>query len=147
MKAFRVAAICLFAAVPFAVSVGQAQQADSRVPQPIREKSFPLGVTYNVVSLNGRALPGESPSVLLDENYRLRGFAGCNNYSAIAYPQQQQGIAVGPFALTKRSCERAVMNSEQAFLVALRTAARWDTEGHTMTISGPNGEIRLERAL
>jgi heat shock protein HslJ len=147
MKAFRVAVMCLVAVVPVAVSVAQAQQADSRVPQPMREKSFPLGVTYMVVSLNGRALPGERPSVLLDQNFRLRGFAGCNNYSAIAYPQQEQGIAVGPFALTNRNCDRSIMNSEQAFLVALRTATRWNTEGHTMTISSPQGEIRLERSL
>jgi len=152
MKALRIAAFCLLAALPATFSVAtvseaQSQQTDVNVPQPIREQMFPLGVSYIAVSLNGRAFPGERPAVLLDDNFRLRGFAGCNNYSAIAYPQQQQGIAVGPFALTKRSCDRAIMDSERSFLVALRTAQKWDVEGSTLIISGPNGELRLERSL
>jgi heat shock protein HslJ len=150
MKALRIAAFCLLAAWPATVSVvseAQSQQTDVNVPQPMREKMFPLGVSYIAVSLNGREFPGERPAVLLDDNFRLRGFAGCNNYSAIAYPQQQQGIAVGPFALTKRSCERAIMDSERSFLVALRSAQKWDVQGSTLIISGPNGELRLERSL
>ncbi len=147
MKAFRVAAFCLMAALVATGTSASAQQPDNSVPQPMREKMFPLDVSYVAVSLNGRPFPGERPAVMLDSNFRLRGFAGCNNYSAIAYPQLEQGIAVGPFALTKRSCEREIMNAEQAFLLALRTAQKWDTNGPTLTISGPNGEIRLERSL
>ncbi len=147
MKALRIAAFCLLAALPATVSVAQAQQTDVNVPQPMREKMFPLGVSYIAVTLNGRAFPGERPAILLDDNFRLRGFAGCNNYSAIAYPQQQQGIAVGPFALTKRSCDRAIMDAERSFLVALRTAQKWDVQGSTLIISSPNGELRLERSL
>jgi heat shock protein HslJ len=147
MTALRIAAFCLFAALPATFSAAQAQQTDINVPQPMQEKMFPLGVSYVAVSLNGRAFPGEAPAVLLDDNFRLRGFAGCNNYSAIAYPQQQQGIAVGPFALTKRSCDRAIMDAERSFLVALRTAQKWDVQGRTLIINGPNGELRLERSL
>jgi heat shock protein HslJ len=147
MKALRIAAFCLLAALPATVSVAHAQQTDANVPQPMREKMFPLGVSYIAVTLNGRAFPGERPAILLDDNFRLRGFAGCNNYSAIAYPQQQQGIAVGPFALTKRTCDRAIMDAERSFLVALRTAQKWDVQGSTLIISSPNGELRLERSL
>lgn len=159
MKVFRVAALCLFAALPFGASPGNAQQAgstpaeaearpaDERVPQPLREEQFPLGVAYIAVSLNGREFPGERPAVILDTNFSLRGFAGCNNYSAIAYPQPEQGIAVGPFALTNRECDRATMASERSFLTALRAGQRWRIEGNVLTISGPGGELRLERSL
>ncbi|MCG6122445.1 MAG: META domain-containing protein [Microvirga sp.] len=157
MKAFRVAALCLSAALPFGAAPANAQQpgpapeasrpVDERVPQPLREEQFPLGVAYVAVSLNGRDFPGEKPAVILDTNFSLRGFAGCNNYSAIAYPQPDQGIAVGPFALTNRECDRATMTSERGFLTALRGAQRWRIEGNVMTISGPGGELRFERSL
>jgi hypothetical protein len=96
MKALRVAALCLIAglalpAAPPAVQAQSEQQEENLVPQPMREKQFPINVSYTVVSLNGRAFPGENPAMILDTNFRLRGFGGCNNYSAIAYPQLEQG--------------------------------------------------------
>ena len=147
MTALRIAAFCLLAALPLALTAAKAQQTDINVPQPMQEKVFPLGVSFTAVSLNGRAFSGERPAMLLDNNFGLRGFGGCNNYSAIAYPQPQQGIAVGPFALTRRTCERALMDAERSFLLALRTAQRWDLQGSTLIINGPNGELRLERSI
>lgn len=152
MKALRVAALCLIAglALPTAPPAAQAQseqQEENLVPQPMREKQFPISVSYTVISLNGRAFPGENPAMTLDTNFRLRGFGGCNNYSAIAYPQLEQGIAVGPFALTDRECARDVMSAERGFLEALRAAREWDTQGNRLTLNGPRGELVLERAM
>ena len=57
-------------------------------------------------------------------------------------------MAVGPFALTKRSCDKTVMAIEQAFLVALRSSAKWDIQGRNLIIQTQNGgELRLERSL
>ena len=39
------------------------------------------------------------------------------------------------------------MASEQAFLVALRTAGKWDINGPTLIIKTQNGELRFERSL
>lgn len=153
-KAFRVAvsrmafagpllAACLVAAPVHA----EQREGENLVPQPMREKQFPVGVSFTVLSINGRAFPGENPAMTLDTTFRLRGFGGCNNYSAIAYPQPEQGIAVGPFALTNRECERQVMQSERAFLEALRAAQKWDTQGNRLTLEGPRGSLELERAM
>jgi heat shock protein HslJ len=49
--------------------------------------------------------------------------------------------------LTKRSCDKAAQAIEQAFLVALRTSAKWDMQGPTLIIRTQNGELRFERAL
>ncbi|MCC5976875.1 MAG: META domain-containing protein [Salinarimonas sp.] len=152
MKALRVAALCLIAglALPTPSALAQAQgqeQEENLVPQPMREKQFPINVSYSVVSLNGRAFPGENPAMILDSNFRLSGFGGCNNYSAIAYPQLEQGIAVGPFALTNRECGREVMSAERGFLEALRAAREWDTQGNRLTLNGPRGELVLERSM
>ncbi|MGP9819911.1 META domain-containing protein [Salinarimonas sp. NSM] len=156
MTASRVAALALLAALaaaPQASAQGgfgmpdPSEQQAPAVPPPMMPKQFPLGVTFEATTLNGRAFEGERPALTLDETLRLRGFSGCNNYSATAYPLRDQGFAVGPFALTRRECDNSTMQKERTFLEALRAAQTWDTEGPRLTIKGPRGELVLERAL
>ena len=117
-------------------------------PPPKQEKVFPVGATWIAVSLNGKPYGGDRPSFTLNQQFRATGFGGCNNYSATAYPLRQQGFAVGPFALTKKQCDKEVMNIEQAFLVALRTSAKWETQGSALIIRTQSGaELRFEKAL
>lgn len=112
------------------------------------EKKFPLGASWIAVSLNGKTFGGsERPAFTLDDRFRVRGFGGCNSFSTTAFPLREQGIAVGPLALTRRSCDKGLMAVETAFLTALRTSAKWDTDVGTLIIKGPNGEIRFERSL
>jgi heat shock protein HslJ len=112
------------------------------------EKRFPLGVAWIAVSVNGKPLSGvERPAFQIDEQFRVRGFGGCNSFSTTAFPLREQGIAVGPLALTKRSCDKGVMASEMSFLTALRTSAKWDTQVGSLVIRGPNGELKFERSL
>ncbi|WP_210496968.1 META domain-containing protein [Microvirga antarctica] len=159
MNALRLAALlAAFAAVPAAIAqtppvlgrpVGPTRGVDTKVPQPGQlDKIFPLGSSWVAVSLNGKPFGGaERPTFALDDQLRARGFGGCNNYSATAYPLREQGFAVGPFALTKKACEKGQMAVEQSFLVALRTAAKWDVNGSTLIIKTQNGELRFERSL
>jgi heat shock protein HslJ len=39
------------------------------------------------------------------------------------------------------------MSAERGFLEALRAAREWDTQGNRLTLSGPRGELVLERAM
>jgi heat shock protein HslJ len=128
---------------------GPTRQVDPKVPQPGQNgKIFPLGSSWVAVSLNGKPFTGERPSFKLDDQLRATGFSGCNTYATAAYPLREQGLAVGPFALTKRSCDKTVMAIEQAFLVALRSSAKWDIQGRNLIIQTQNGgELRLERSL
>jgi heat shock protein HslJ len=121
--------------------------SDTPVPQR-QDKTFPLGVNWVAVSLNGKALGGgERPSFQLDQNLRAKGFGGCNVFSATAYPLRQQGLVVGPFALTKKACDKALLDQERAFLTALRAAQKWDLEGGFLVVKGQAGELRFERVL
>lgn len=152
MRASRIAAICVLAAsvagsALVAPLAAQEARAGIEVPQPLREQQFPLGVTYEAVSVNGRAIAGDRPALTLDNTFRLRGFAGCNNYSAVAYPLQDQGLAVGPFALTRVQCDRATMERERAFLEAVRGAQQWSLDNGQLVLRGGRGEVRFERAL
>lgn len=123
------------------------REEQTNVPQPRPEKQFPIGAQWTLVSLNGRAVSGERPSMLLDAQLQAKGYAGCNTYQATAYPLQQQGFVVGPIAVTKRACESGAMANETAFLRMLRAARKWDLVEGRLVLQGQAGELRFERAL
>jgi heat shock protein HslJ len=154
MRALRFAV--LVAALALATTAAQAQnqfgygrkkEEAPKGPAPKQEKQFPFGASWTLVSLNGKTFSGERPSFILDQQYRIKGFGGCNTFSATAYALREQRFAVGPLALTKKACDKGVMASEQAFFMALRTAALWDLAGPNLVIKGQNGELKLERSL
>ena len=117
------------------------------VPQPRQEKQFPIGASWTAISINGRALGGERPSLVVDDTLRAKGFGGCNTFSATAYPLREQGFAVGPVAVTRKACDGGANANERAFLVALRSARKWDVVNGVLVIQGAAGEIRFERAI
>ncbi|NBJ12511.1 META domain-containing protein [Microvirga arsenatis] len=131
--------------------VGPTRQVDPKVPQPGQGqagKVFPLNSSWVAISLNGKPFSGERPSFRLDDQLRATGFSGCNTYATAAYPLRDQGLAVGPFALTKKSCDKGTMAIEQAFLMALRSSGKWDIQGRNLIIRTQNGgELRFERSL
>jgi heat shock protein HslJ len=116
-------------------------------PPPKQDKTFPTKVSWTAVSLNGKAFSGERPTFILDEQFRLRGFGGCNTFSATAYPLREQRFAVGPFALTKKACDKALMDQEKNFLIALRTSVQWDTVAGDLVIKSQNGELKFQRSI
>ena len=125
----------------------QRPQDKGEAPAPRVDKTFPTRASWVAISLNGKAFSGDRPSFVLDDQFRMRGFSGCNTFSATAYPLRQQGLAVGPFALTKKTCDKGIMASERAFLTALRGAARWDSDGKELVVKGTAGDLKFERVL
>ncbi len=112
------------------------------------EKVFPLDSTWTAVSINGKTFGGnDRPSFIIDKQYRARGYGGCNTFAATAFPLKEQHLAVGPLALTKNPCEKGLQATEQAYFVALRTAAQWDMVGSQLVLKSPNGELKFDRAL
>lgn len=157
MKALPLVALLSWSAAALCLMMSTADASGKRSrpePQPggeqlapKQEKQFPLGSSWTVVSLNGKPFSGERPSIAVNQQLRATGFSGCNNFSATLYPLRKQSIAVGPLALTRKSCDKGLMQSEMTFLVALRTAAQWDLVGASLVIKGQNGELRFERSL
>lgn len=145
----------LVAALAFVVTMPVlAQEAAPAQPekkpgalQPVQPKKFPSNVTFTLKSFNGKTPSGERPTIQFDPQMRFRGFAGCNTYSAIAYPLPRQGLAVGPIATTKKACAAAAMDAEKAFLVAIRTLHVWNTKGSDLYLAGDKGELIFERSL
>jgi heat shock protein HslJ len=157
MKAFRIAVLFLAAATSTPADAQRRPGSQSSDPQkqppkneglaPRQEKTFPTKVAWMAVSLNGKPFSGERPTFILDEQFRLRGFGGCNTFSATAYPLREQRFAVGPFALTKKACDKALMDQEKNFLIALRTSVQWDTVAGDLVIKSQNGELKFQRSI
>ena len=114
---------------------------------PVQPKKFPTNITFTLKTINGKAADGDKPTIQFDPQLRFRGFAGCNTYSAIAYPLQRQGLAVGPIATTKKDCGAAKMEAEKAFLLAVRTSRVWNTKDTNLYLAGDKGELVFERSL
>jgi heat shock protein HslJ len=155
MKPFRL--VLVVAALAWATTAdaqttrrggAQQQSQPSNVPQSKKDRQFPVPSSWVATSLNGKQYSGpDRPTLALDQQYRAKGFGGCNTFSATLYPLREQRLATGPLALTKRQCDKAVMESERAFFIAVRTAAQWDFEGVTLVIKSQSGELRLERSI
>ena len=114
---------------------------------PMQPKQFPVGVQWVLVTLNGKSVGLNQPTLQLDAQLRMRGFGGCNTFSAVAYPLKNQGLAVGPIALTRKECAKAEMDLEKAYLLGLRTTGKWEERDGSLLLVGQAGELKFDRAL
>ena len=85
----------------------------------------------------------------IDEALRGSGNSGCNTWSATLYPVKGQHLAMGPVALTKKTCTPDLTNFERMFLGILHSGPTWDLQGSTLTIKTQDGKNALvfERGL
>jgi heat shock protein HslJ len=116
-------------------------------PLQAQEKTFPLGASWSAVSMNGKSIADRRATLQVDPSLRGTGFGGCNTFSASAYPMRQQGFAVGPLALTKRSCDKGASEFERSYLMALRAARSWDIVNGKLVIKGGAGELQFDRGI
>jgi heat shock protein HslJ len=139
--AIALSAICLaFAA--------QAASDEPPKPLPPLQKNFPVDQTWQLKELNGKPVSADlDASMKIDGAYRGSGFTGCNSWSATIYPIKDQHLAVGPYALTKKQCDKDTMAVEVGFLSALLAQPTWDLVNGELVIKGPRGAMRLARSL
>jgi heat shock protein HslJ len=127
-----------------------AQAAGDEPPKPIPplQKNFPLDQTWQLKELNGKPVSSDlDVSLKIDSTLRGSGFAGCNSWSATMYPVKDQHLAVGPYALTKKQCDKDTMAIEFGFLSALLANPTWDLVNGELVIKGLRGTLRLARSL
>ena len=80
---------------------------DAPKPLPPLQKNFPLDQTFSLRDLNGKPISSQlDVSFKLDGAFHASGYTGCNSWSATAYPQQNQHLLVGGFAITKKTCSK-----------------------------------------
>ena len=155
MKKLAILAVAAVAAVSFAAQPALAQKKKKGQEQSEGEKKedknayespFPTKANWQLVAINGKTPPAEA-SLLIDENLRGTGLSGCNTWSATLYPVKGHRLAMGPIALTKKSCSQEITGFERAYLSILATGPVWDLKGSTLTVKGKNGELVYNRGL
>jgi heat shock protein HslJ len=140
------AAVALVAAG--AAFAALADDKDTPKPLPPQQKNFPLDQTWQLRELNGKPVSGDlEVSLKIDSALRGSGYTGCNSWSATMYPVKDQHLAVGPYALTKKQCDKDTMAVEFGFLTGLLGLPTWDLVNSELVIKGPRGEMRLDRSL
>ena len=117
-------------------------------PLPPQQKNFPLDQTWQLRELNGKPVSSDlDVSLKIDGAYRGSGFTGCNSWSATLYPIKDQHLLIGPWALTKKQCDKDTIAIEVSFLTGLQCQPTWDLVNGELVIKGPRGEMRLARSL
>ena len=148
MKATMFRAAIALSAICFAFAAQAISNDEPPKPMPTQQKNFPLDQTWQLKELNGKPVPQEiDASLKIDSALRGSGFTGCNSWSATMYPIKDQHLAVGPYALTKKQCDKDTMAIEFGFLSALLAQPIWDLVNGELVIKGPRGEMRLARSL
>ena len=122
---------------------GQGEKKDDKFAY---ESPFPTKATWQLRTINGKNPPAEA-SLLIDENLRGTGSSGCNTWSATLYPIKGHRLAMGPVAMTKKSCTPEVNTFERAYLTVLRSGPTWDLQGSTLTVKSQYGELVYGRGL
>ena len=134
----------------FAAHAAMRTEEDDKPPKPLppQQKNFPLDQTWSLRELNGKPIASTlDVSLKIDSALRGSGYTGCNSWSATMYPIKDQHLLVGPYALTKKQCDKDTMAIEFGFLSALMAQPTWDLVNGELVIKGPRGALRLVRSL
>lgn len=157
MKKLAILAVAAVAAFSFAAQPALAQKKKGQKQEQSEggekkddkyayESPFPTKANWQLVTFNGKAPPAEA-SLLIDENLRGTGSSGCNTWSAALYPIKGHKLAMGPVAMTKKTCSNDVNGFERAYLTVLRSGPVWDLKGSTLTVKSQYGELVYNRGI
>lgn len=106
---------------------------------------FPIGQRFVAASLNGQAYQDKAPTITVRHDAQRGlaggGFAGCNTWFGKVTLGQAQ-FSVGELGTTRMFCADR-MQTETAFLEALKSAKRWRMDGSALVLEGDQMTLRL----
>jgi heat shock protein HslJ len=144
----RVSHILILLALAAACSPGP-PSGGGRDSTPQAPAGAPLeGTTWRLAEIGGRPVAGTADSArpslhLVRDTRKVQGSAGCNRMMG-SYELSGASLKFGPLMATKMACPS--METEQAFLAALDSTIRYEINGSSLTLYGPNGALaRLEK--
>ena len=124
----------------FALEGGALKQTSSEV-RGVLALSMLAANEWQLVEMDGQALPaGVEAPIVHFENGSVRGFAGCNRFTAPVGESKPGEIDIGPAAGTKKACPEPQMQIEQRFLGQLDAVSRYTYQAGQLVLSGEVGE-------
>ena len=116
-------------------------------PEPTHPAAL-VASSWQLVSINGRAIPPAMPVVLRFGPDDLRGDAPCNAYGAgYVYDPTTGGIRIEPIASTKRAClDQQSATIEAGYLGELQAASVVTLDaGDVLFLTGPAAQLAFSR--
>ncbi len=109
----------------YALEGGALKQAKSEVLGTLTIGTLAAN-EWQLVSIDGQPLPaGAKPPVIHIEVSTVRGFAGCNRFTAPIKETAPGEIDIGPAAATRMACDPGATDLEQKFLAHLDKVNRY----------------------
>jgi heat shock protein HslJ len=109
----------------YAMEGGALKQLSSEV-RGVLALSMLAANEWQLAEIDGQPLPAGIEAPLIDfENDQVRGFSGCNRFTAPVKETKPGEIDIGPAAGTKMACPQAQMDLEQRFLMQLDAVNRY----------------------
>lgn len=81
--------------------------------------------------------------ILRRQDHRVSGFTGCNQMAG-AYTLDGQALTFSQMISTKMACLGGGMETEAAFIAALRRVRGWSITGDRLTLSDSGGQPVIE---
>jgi heat shock protein HslJ len=93
---------------------------------------------WQLVSIDGEPLPKDAkPPVIHFERDGVRGFAGCNRFTAKVTDEAPGRLRIGPAAATKMACPDGAMQLESRFLEALQKSTGYGFVAGQLALTRP----------
>jgi len=92
------------------------------------------GTEWTLQSITGQDVASVGATAVFADDFTVSGFGGCNQYNG-PWSLDQDTIAIGPLAATRKACAQDVMDTENAFLNAMESVDAMAITGQTLTLS------------
>lgn len=124
----------------FRLAGGALEQQSSEV-RGVLALSMLAANEWTLVQLDGQPLPAGVDAPLIHfERETVRGFSGCNRFSATVKEAKPGEIEVGPVAGTKMACPPPAAELEQKFLVQLGKVRSYSFLAGQLALTWQDGE-------
>jgi heat shock protein HslJ len=128
------------------LALGAVLLAEPAVAQGAR--NFPFDKPFRVISISGFDVQKQTITFTVsktqkDGRHQSSGNACCNNWTAGADVREDQ-FEIADLGTTKKTCTKAMMTTEEAFLTTLKSAHKWrlDDKGR-LIVEGEAGRLLL----
>jgi heat shock protein HslJ len=96
---------------------------------------------WTLIEIDGQPVPqGVDPPLIHVESGKLRGFAGCNRFTASVTETKPGEIDIGAAAAEKKACPPPQMELEQTFLTQLDAVNRYSYVAGQLALTWADGD-------
>ena len=96
---------------------------------------------WTLVEIDGQPVPqGVDPPLIHFEGEKLRGFAGCNRFTASVTETKPGDVDIGAAAAEKKACPAPQMDLEQKFLTQLDAVNRYSYVAGQLALTWQDGD-------